>query len=67
MTCQWKGIGWEWKFFGVVQAKEDVGDGGGRIIDNFNGLNVISPELDDLRFDRYYVSSHASVKLKLIL
>lgn len=64
MSSQRKLIWRECKLFGVVEAEEEVGDGWGGIVDDFDSLNALPSELHHLGLDRNDIWPHASVKLK---
>ena len=49
---QRKGIRGESELFGVVEAEEEVGDGGGRVVDYLDSLDALPSELDHLWLDR---------------
>jgi|JI9StandDraft_1071089.scaffolds.fasta_scaffold579452_1 hypothetical protein len=51
-------IGSEGKLFCVVEAKEEVAYERRSVVDYLYGLDVLPPELHNLRLDRYDVRSH---------
>ena len=59
-----EGVGCECEFFCVVEAEEEIGDGGCGVIDDFDGLLCLPAELDHLGLDGDDFRAHASVKLK---
>ena len=52
MRSQWEWIRTECKLFGVVQTEEEVGKGLRCVVNDFDGLGVVSTELYDLWLDR---------------
>lgn len=46
-----EGLWGEGELFGVVEAEEGVGDGGGGVVDDFDGLLPLPTELHHLRLD----------------
>lgn len=62
-----EGIRCESELLGIVEAEEEVGDGGARVIDDLETLGALATQLENLGLDRHHVRSHASVKLKRIL
>lgn len=67
MAGQRKWIRRECKLLGVVEAEEEVRDGRGSIVDDFDRLDALPSELHHLRLDRNDIWPHASVKLKKLL
>ncbi len=63
MGREGEGFGGEGELLGVVEAEEEVGDGGGGVVDDLDGLLSLPAELHHLRLDGHDVRTHASVKI----
>lgn len=62
---EWKRIWRKWELFSVVEAEKEIGDCVVGVINNFDGLGILTAELDDLWLYRNDVRSHMlAVKIK---
>lgn len=62
---QGEGFGFEGEFFDIVETEEEIVEGRRGVVCDFDGLGVLSVELNDLRVDADEIRLH-SVKFKKI-